>query len=51
MKISQYSEENAFVGAYGWCLFLIKVYNFIKKKLQYSCFPVNIAKSLRIAFL
>ena len=25
--------------------------NFIKKKLQHKCFPVNIMKILRIAFL
>ena len=36
------------------CLFLIKLqpwsYNFIKKRLQYRCFPVNIAKFLRTFF-
>ena len=37
-----------------WSLFLIKLrpkaYNFIKKKLQQRCFPVNIAKFWRKAF-
>ena len=38
-----------------WNLFLIKCYclndyNFIKKKLQHRCFPVNIAKLFRAAF-
>ena len=28
----------------------LKACNFIKKRLQYSCFPVNIAKMLRKAF-
>ena len=42
-----------------WSLFLIKslfnkdlqACNFIKNRLQYGCFPVNIAKSLRAAIL
>ena len=29
----------------------LKACNFIKKRLQYMCFPVNIAKFLRIPFL
>ena len=29
----------------------LHVFNFIKKILQHRCFPVNIAKFLRIAFL
>ena len=38
-----------------WSLFLIKFQvlkacNFIKKRLQHSCFPVNIAKFFRMAF-
>ena len=28
----------------------LKAYNFIKKRLQHRCFPVNIAKLLRTAF-
>ena len=27
-----------------------KAYNFVKKRLQHSCFPVNIIKFLRTAF-
>ena len=35
-----------------WSLFLIKrTYNFVKKRLQHRCFPVNIANILRTAFL
>ena len=30
-----------------WSFFLIKVCNFIKKRLQHRCFPVNIAQFLR----
>ena len=34
-----------------WSLFLgLKACNFIKKRLQHRCFPVNIAKFLRTAF-
>ena len=29
---------------------VLKAYNFIKKRLQHRCFPVNIAKILRTAF-
>ena len=29
----------------------LQTYNFIKKRLQHGCFPVNIAKFLRRAFL
>ena len=29
----------------------LQAYNFIKKRLQHRCFPVNIAKFLRTAFL
>ena len=36
-KISQYSQENTCVGGLQGC-------NFIEKRLQHSCFPVNIAK-------
>ena len=28
-----------------------KTYNFIKKRLQHRCFPVNISKILGIVFL
>ena len=40
-KNSQYAQENACVG----------VSFQLKKRLQHSCFPVNIAKFLRTAFL
>ena len=29
----------------------LKICNFIKKGLQHKCFPVNIAKFLRTAFI
>ena len=29
----------------------LQAYNFIKERLQHRCFPVNIAKFLRTAFL
>ena len=39
-----------------WSLFLIKLqafkaWNFVKKRLQHRCFPLNIAKYLRTVFL
>ena len=44
-----------FTGKYlCWSLFLIKLLNllnFIKRRLQRRCFPVNIAKFLRTLFL
>ena len=30
-------------------VFTVAAYNFTKKRLQHSCFPVNIAKLLRTA--
>ena len=38
-----------------WSLFLnkvagLKAYNFIKKRLQHTCFPVSIAKFLKTFF-
>ena len=45
LKCSQYSHENICLGAS-----LIKLQPF-KKRLQYSCFPVNIAKFLRAPIL
>ena len=41
LTISQYLKENPCVGLTAY----------IKKRLQHSCFPVSIAKFLRIAFL
>ena len=40
LKILQYLQENTCVGVFQAC-------NFIKKRLQCRCFPVNIAKFLR----
>ena len=43
-KNSQYAQENTSVGvSFQYC-------NFIKRRLQHSCFPVNIVKFLRTAF-
>ena len=41
-----FTEEHLF-----WSLFLIKTCNFINKRLQHRCFPVNIAKLLRLPIL
>ena len=41
LKVSRYSQENACVGIYGASC------HFIKRRLQYRYFPVNIAKFLR----
>ena len=49
LKFSQYSQEYTSLGVSN------KVagpkVNFIKKRLQYKCFPVNIGKFLRTPFL
>ena len=45
LKISQYSQDNSCVGGGGLA------HNFIEKRLQHRCFPKNIEKFLRIAFL
>ena len=42
LKISQYLQENTCAGV---------SFNKVKRKLQHGCFPVNIAKFLRISFL
>ena len=44
--VSQYSQENTCVVV----SFLIRDSNFIKKRLQHWCFPMNIAKFLRTVF-
>ena len=41
LKIPQYSKKNTCV------VVSFKAYNFIKKGLQHSCFPVNIMKFYR----
>ena len=54
-KIGALEDFAIFTGNYlRWSLFLrkgVKVFNFIKNRLQNSCFSVNIAKFLKIAFL
>ena len=47
IKISQYSQENTYVGFVAGLISC----NFIKKRLQHKCFPASIVKFLRIAFL
>ena len=47
LNISQISQENTCVGVFliklqGW-----RVYNFISKNFQRSCFPVKFAKFLK----
>ena len=47
-KIDAYKNLAIFTGKYlCWRFFLL---NFIKKRLQHRCFPVNIAKCSSIAF-
>ena len=48
--ISQYSQENTYVGKYHFFKDL-QACNFIKKRLQHRCFPVNTANFLRTVFL
>ena len=48
--ISQYSQKDKCVGVSFNKIAVLKACNFIKKKLQHRCFPVNIAKFLRTAF-
>ena len=43
LKNLQYSQENTFIG--------VSSYNFIKKRVQHSCFPVNITKFSRTPIL
>ena len=54
-KISVLKNFAIFTGNHPcWSLFLIKLqdaYNFIKRRLQQRCFPANIAKFLKTAFL
>ena len=55
-KIGALKNSRVFMGKHlYWSLFLIKiaglqVCNFIKKRLQYRCFPVNISKFSRAVF-
>ena len=51
LKISQYSQENGYTGVSFNKVAGLKACNFIKKILQYRCFPVNVAKTLRAVFL
>ena len=45
------STGNTFVGVYFLKIAGLKACNFIRKKPQQSCFPVNIAKFLRLSIL
>ena len=47
LKISQKSQENTCVGVSFNKISGLNAYNFITKRLQHRCFPVNIAKFLR----
>ena len=51
LKISQYSEETPVLKSLFNEAAGLKAFNFIKKRLQHRCFPVNIAKFLKTAFL
>ena len=47
LKISQHPQETPGLES----LFCLKTCNFIKKRSQHRCFPVNIAKFLRLPIL
>ena len=51
LKISQYSQENTCVGVSFNKLAGPQADNFIKKRLQYRCFPLNITKFFRTLIL
>ena len=48
LKISQNSQENSCVG--DPFLIQLQACNFIKKRLRHRCFPVYLAKFLRVPF-
>ena len=50
-RTSQYSQENTCTGVFSNEVASLKDCNYIKERLQHGCFPVNIAKFLRTAFL
>ena len=50
LKTLQYSQENTCVVVSFNKVAGLKACSFIKKRLQRSCFPVNIAKCLRTGF-
>ena len=47
IKKLQYSKENACIGVFS----VIQTCNFIEKRRQNRCFPLNIAKLLRTPIL
>ena len=50
LKILQISQENTFVGVSFNKVVGLKACNFIKKRLQHKCFPVNNVKFFRTAY-
>ena len=50
LKISQCLHKNAYVGVSFNKVAVLKSCNFIKKRLQYRCFPVNIEEFSRTSF-
>ena len=51
LKISQYSKESTCAGVFFNEAAGLQACNFIKKRLQHTYFPVNIAKFLKTPFL
>ena len=51
LRISQYSHENTYVGSLFSKVAGLKTCNFIEKRLQHRCLPVNIVKLLRAPIL
>ena len=49
--ILQYSKETPVLESLFYKAEALKAYSFIKKRLQYRCFHVNIAKFLKTAFI
>ena len=49
--ILQNSKETPVLGSLFNKVAALKAYSFIKKRLQHRCFPVNIAKFLKTAFI
>ena len=51
LNILQYSQEKTCIRVSFFKVAGLKAINFIKKRLQHRCFPVNIAEFLRTPIL
>ena len=50
LKVSQNSQENFFAGVVFNKVAGLDVLNFIEKRLQHECFPVNFTKIFKITY-